>query len=121
MNSRSKGARGEREAAAILRVVFNAPCERCARNGISAADDVMSPLPGVRFEVKRAERIEFWRWWEQAVRDAGERMPVLLFRRNRSEWLIALELKALPTLAEKVMALLTEERRTDHAASPLSA
>lgn len=81
--SRDRGARWERELAKIL-TAAGFPSSRNARNGLST-DDVAHTIPNVHLEAKNAERLEIPKWWEQAVRDAKGRHPVIVFKQNRTE------------------------------------
>ena len=90
MNSRAKGARIEREAAKFLSSLgFSA--ERNGRNGYSA-DDLRCPaLAGVHIEVKGDESIDIWTKpledaYAQARDNAGDRVPVVLWKRRRRDW-----------------------------------
>ena len=93
LNSRDKGARGEREWAAVLREQF--PHITFRRNiqsrggGAEAAD--VTGLPGWHAEVKRVEKLNIWAALAQAERDAqpGDR-PYVAFRRNNGGWYVAL-------------------------------
>ena len=92
MNSRNKGAAGERELARILRG-YGYNCRRgqqyCGANGDA---DVVG-LPGIHIEVKRTERFALYDALEQAERDAkSDEMPVVFHRRNNSEWVCVLTL-----------------------------
>lgn len=90
MNSRAKGARVEREAAAFLTSI-GFPAERNARNGKSADDIVCKSLPGVHFEVKGNEAIDIGTALLddaciQACQDSNGRFPVVLWKRSRRGW-----------------------------------
>ena len=93
--SRDKGKRGEREAARWLRDTFGLEAERNAqqyKGGGAANADVLCPaLPCVHFEVKRNEAMQVGtdlleKAMRQAEKDAGDRMPLVLWRRNRMRW-----------------------------------
>ena len=93
MNSRAKGAAGERELAKLLR-----ECGFTARRGqqYSGANgdaDVVG-LPGVHIECKRVERLNVYEAMAQARRDArpGE-TPVVMHRKNRQQWLVTMDIK----------------------------
>lgn len=93
MNSRNKGAAGERELAAKLRE-YGYDCRRgqqyCGANGDA---DVVG-LPGVHIEVKRVEKLNLYNAMEQAVSDAIEgEIPAVFHRKNRHGWLVALRLE----------------------------
>lgn len=92
MNSRNKGAVGERELSCILRE-YGYNCRRgqqyCGANGDA---DVVG-LPGVHIECKRVERLNLSEAMKQAVRDAGDvEVPAVFHRKNREEWLVTMRL-----------------------------
>lgn len=93
MNSRAKGARGEREFAEVLRSRFpHLEFERGiqTRGGGAEAADVFG-LPGIHWEVKRVEALNIWAALSQAEADSNVHglTPALAFRRNRTPWYIA--------------------------------
>lgn len=92
MNSRQKGARGERELAKILRS-YGYDSRRgqqyCGANGDA---DVVG-LPGVHIECKRVERLNLYDAVDQAKRDRKSyEIPAVFHRKNNSEWLVTLTL-----------------------------
>ena len=93
MNSRQKGKRGELEAAKFL-TAEGFPARRsqqyCGDTKGDSSDVLCDCLPKLHFEVKRTERGNPYDWIAQAKRDAGEKLPVVLHRRNDSEWLAIL-------------------------------
>jgi Holliday junction resolvase len=102
MNSRDKGARGEREAAAVIREHFGCAAERgVQRSGSPDSPDVKCDLP-LHFEVKRVERGSVHVWMAQAVRDCGAFTPVVLHRKNRTEWLLTIRLTDVQSFATAV-------------------
>ena len=107
INSRAKGARAEREAAAEWAALF--PGTVTARRGQQFAGgtdspDVVTSMEQVHLEVKRTERGNPYLWMAQAVRDAGPKLPVVLHRRNGEEWLAIVRLADVPRLAQEVAA-----------------
>lgn len=86
--SRDKGKRGERELASKLRE-YGYDAKRgqqyCGANGDA---DVIG-LPGIHIECKRTERLSLYDAMAQAKADVrlGE-MPVVMHRKNNSEWLV---------------------------------
>ena len=94
--SRNKGARGERELLALLSERF--PDLLLQRNYDQAAfggSDLLG-LPGISLEVKRYQRENVHRqeWWTQACQVATQnRIPVLAYRFDRSEWQSVLPLQ----------------------------
>jgi hypothetical protein len=103
--SRSKGARGERQAARELSRVLGVPARRGQQFSGVEGKDVVVGLDGLHVEVKRCEKLSLYPAIEQACRDAaaGE-VPLVLHRRNGKPWLVILELEQLPELARLVAA-----------------
>lgn len=92
-NSRQKGARGERELAAVLRE-HGFECRRgqqfCGANGDA---DVVG-LPGVHIECKRVESLNIYKAIEQAKSDARENeRPAVFHRKNGKPWLVTMTLE----------------------------
>lgn len=100
-SARRKGAEGERELAAFLRE-RGIEATRNARNGIST-DDIAHSLEGIHLEVKRTERAEPLKWSRQAEKDAGDRVPVVVWRSNGEPWRVILR-------AEHFLHLIGEAR-----------
>lgn len=89
INSRQKGAVGEREFAKLLRKHGYEAERGCQHSGGKDSPDVKTNMPNVHFEVKRTERLHLHDAMEQSKRDAGEdEMAVVAYRRNRSEWMV---------------------------------
>lgn len=92
MNSKRKGSAGEREIAALLRdygYLARRGVQFCGLNGDA---DVVG-LQGVHIEVKRVERLNIHEAMKQAIRDArAAEKPVVMHRRNRTEWLVTMRL-----------------------------
>ena len=93
MNSRQKGARGERELAKVFREHGYEARRGQQYCGISGDADVIG-LPGIHVECKRVEHLNILDAVSQAVRDAntGE-IPTVFHRRDRSEWLVTMRLE----------------------------
>ncbi len=94
VNSRQKGAAGEREFANKMKEYgFN--CRRsqqfCGKGGESA--DVIG-LPFIHCEVKRVEKLNIDEALEQAERDCKKgRIPVVFHRKNKKKWKATLDLE----------------------------
>lgn len=99
-SERRKGAAGEREVAAVLRA-HGLPVDRTARqSGMTVRGD-LTGVPGYHFEVKRQETLRLPLWLSQAEDDApANAVPVVVFRRNRSEWYATLPLDDLAKLLD---------------------
>lgn len=92
MNSRQKGAAGERELSHEL-AKYGFGTRRgqqfCGANGDA---DVVG-VPGLHIECKRVERLNIYDAIKQALNDAREGdMPVVMHRKNRQKWLVTLSL-----------------------------
>lgn len=93
MNSRDKGARGERELAKKLRE-YGYETRRgqqyCGANGDA---DVVG-LAGVHIECKRVERLNLYDAIAQSKHDARrDEIPVVMHRKNECEWLVTMRLE----------------------------
>lgn len=92
MNSRSKGARGEREIAALLREYGYNTRRGQQYSGASGDPDVVG-LPGIHIEVKRRERLDLYAAMEQAVRDhRHDTLPTVMHRKDGEGWLVTMRL-----------------------------
>ena len=111
LNSRQKGAAGEREWAQFLCVEAAAlGFSVSARRGQQFAGSPDSPdvvcreLP-IHWEVKRVERLQIERAMSQSIRDSrGGSIPAVAHRKNRSDWLVtvrATDFLAMAIAAEK--------------------
>ena len=88
INSRNKGARGERELSSKLNE-YGYDCRRsvqyCGANGDA---DVIG-LNGIHIECKRVEALSLYKALSQAKSDAknGD-IPVIMHRKNNCEWVV---------------------------------
>lgn len=82
INSRQKGANGEREFAAVLQKVVNEVALLCGyvpptirrnteQSQIGGED--LTGLPWYSFEIKRCERVELDKWWQQTCTQAARK------------------------------------------------
>jgi Holliday junction resolvase len=95
--SRDKGARGEREVAAIFRAA-GFDCDRVPNSGgLRLKGDLYGTLP-LHVEVKRRERFNVWEAVAQAEAEADGRPAAVAFRRNRSGWYAVVPLADLAAL-----------------------
>lgn len=92
MNSRRKGAAGERELANKLKDYgyrTRRGQQYCGANGDA---DVVG-LPGIHIECKRVEKLNLYDAVAQSVRDAKEgETPAVFHRKNNCEWLVTLRM-----------------------------
>ena len=89
MNSRQKGARGEREWRD--RLIAHGYWARRGQQYCGSPDspDVISSLP-FHFEVKRVEKLNIQKATEQSEDECGENMPVVAHRKDRGQWLVTM-------------------------------
>lgn len=93
MNSRRKGADGERELANVLKRYGYEARRGQQFSGANGDADVVG-LPGVHVECKRVERLNLDAAMEQAARDAREgETPVVIHRKDRKKWKITFYLE----------------------------
>ena len=106
MNSRDKGARGERDWRDFLRSIGCTNARRgCQHAGGPDSPDVADGIPDTHAEVKRTERLQLHAAMAQAIGDAGDALPYVAHRRNGDEWLVTLRAKDLMRLAECLAAI----------------
>lgn len=93
MNSRQKGAGGERELSRILRE-HGYDCRRGQQYcGVNGDADVVG-LQSVHIECKRVERLNLYDAMAQSVRDAKDgETPAVFHRKNREGWLVTMRLE----------------------------
>ena len=92
MNSRQKGAGGERELSRILRE-HGYNCRRGQQYSGANGDADVVGLSGVHIECKRVERLNISEAMKQAVRDAeAAEVPAVFHRKNREGWLVTMRL-----------------------------
>lgn len=102
-NSREKGKRGEREAAAEIRRLFGTEARRsvqyCGRNGDS--DLTPDAIPGCHVEVKNVAAIGVKRFHDQAASEAPEgKYPIVVMKGTRTPWYVMLKLEDFAKLTQ---------------------
>ena len=91
VNSRQKGARGERLWASKCREEgYDARRGQQFAGGTDSPDVICEDLAAFHFEVKNVERFNAWNAMHQAMDDAGEKMPVVAYKRNHHGWLVVM-------------------------------
>jgi hypothetical protein len=105
LGSRTKGARGELEAAeALSRIGLD--CSRTAqRTGKTGMADLDCDGVSLHIEVKRTERLNPYAFMDQAVSDSQRtrRAPLVVMRSSHKPWLILCRLDDLPRIAQEVL------------------
>lgn len=103
-NSRQKGKRGELDAAHALERVFSWHARRTQQfKGTSDSSDIeVEETPEAFWEVKRVERLNVCDAMSTAAATAGSKLPILMHRRNNTDWLVTVRLEDLGRLASTV-------------------
>lgn len=92
INSRAKGANGERELANYLKGKGYDARRGQQYCGAGGDPDVLG-LPGIHIECKRVEHLNLDAAMEQSERDARDgEIPVVIHRKNRKPWKITMRL-----------------------------
>lgn len=109
MNSRAKGAKGERELANLLKSQGHNTIRGQQFCGLNGNADVVG-INGVHIECKRVERFTDEPALQQAERDArkGE-IPVVMYRRNREQWKVLLR----QNIADIIWRKLTDQQKME--------
>ena len=98
INSRAKGARGERALASILRQ-HGYDCRRGQQYSGANGDADVVGLPKIHIECKCVERLNIYDAVYQAKRDAktGE-LPTVFHKKNNHDWLVTMPLENWMTI-----------------------
>lgn len=120
--SRNKGARGEREAIALLQPVVNRVCADCGKVPFALIRDTRQRyqaklydvfgIPWMALEVKRVENQSGLEgWWRQTLAATKEgQTPVLMYRQNNQPWKVRTR---VTVLAGKSKIKITVNMRVD--------
>lgn len=93
MNSKAKGASGERELANVLKEYGFQTRRGQQYSGANGDADVVG-IEGIHIECKRVERLNIDEAMSQSIRDAREEeIPVVMHRKNRKPWLVTMRLE----------------------------
>lgn len=95
VNSRRKGAAGERELARKLKEYGYHEARRSVQyNGKTEEGQAdLLGLPGIHIECKRVEKLNLYDAMAQAIHDAKDgELPSVFHRRNHCEWLVTMRL-----------------------------
>lgn len=118
INSRAKGAAGERELAGILRSEYGYSEAKRGQQfcGINGNADVVDALPNLHIECKRVEKLNIYDAIGQAKRDArlGE-LPAVFHRKNRCNWLVTMELDSFMEIYREYEASCDLKERENNA------
>lgn len=93
VNSRAKGARGERELASKLKEHGFDGCYRTQQFCGKAGDSDVTGLPFIHIEVKRVEKLNVDNAMAQAISDCKDNaLPTVFHRKDRKDWLVTMRL-----------------------------
>jgi Holliday junction resolvase len=93
INSKKKGAAGERELSSKLKEHGYNTRRGQQYCGVNGDADVVG-LPGIHIECKRVEKLNIYDAISQAKADAKkEELPTVFHRKDRSEWLVTMTLE----------------------------
>lgn len=102
INSRAKGASGERELALKLKELFGWEARRtqqfCGDAGDS--DVVVNHLPSLFVEVKRVQKLNIPAAMAKAVEQCKGQHPVMFHRQNNQPWLATIQMDQLMVIAK---------------------
>jgi hypothetical protein len=109
--SREKGKRGERLAAAELGAILNVEARRGVQyQGGPDSPDVVLPGVPIHVEAKRTERLSLWSALEQAKADApAGSVPIVWHKCNRRDSVLIIETQYLSALAAIVCGITPPE------------
>ena len=104
-SSKRKGKSGELEVVKVLKESgFAARRSAQYYGNTGAAADVVG-LPGIHIEVKRVEKLNLKKAYEQAVNDSKENsnndIPAVFHRQSREPWMVTLSLEDFLKLIKK--------------------
>ncbi len=93
INSNRKGKIGELEFAKLCRDNGYKDCRRGQQyNGLEGEDVV--GLPNVHIEVKRTQSLRLYDAMDQAIRDSGDKLPIVAHRKNNCDWVVIMPAEA---------------------------
>ena len=111
MNSRNKGAEGERSLAKELRKYGYDTRRGQQYCGIEGNADVVG-VDGLYIECKRTQQVRDEVFLQQAERDAKEgEIPVVMYRRNHEEWKVTLRLEDFMTIYKSFLQNRTKSEK----------
>jgi hypothetical protein len=106
INSRRKGKVGELEARDEWnRLVPRAHSRRSQQHsGSETSSDLISPgTPNLWLEVKRVQALNIQAVMSKASEQCGSLVPVILHRKNESDWLVTFRLEDIRAFAQQVL------------------
>ncbi|WP_206427323.1 hypothetical protein [Clostridium rectalis] len=92
INSKQKGARGERELSSKLKEYGYSTRRSQQYCGYNGSADVVG-LKGIHIECKRVEKLNIYNAVEQSKRDCKNGLPAVFHRKNSKYWLVTMTLE----------------------------
>lgn len=96
INSKAKGAKGERELSRLLKEYGYDTRRSQQYCGVNGDADVVG-LPGIHIECKRVQKLNIYEAMDQAINDSGARampfdypLPTIFHRKNNCKWLVTM-------------------------------
>lgn len=83
-------------------------------HGGADSPDVIGSWPGTHPEVKRVEDLDLFAAMEQAMRDAGGKLPYVAHRVNNKKWCVTLLAEDLARFVEIVTNKQTKQEGTNN-------
>lgn len=111
VHSGDKGKRFEREVRDLFKHALNCQARRGQqfRGGPDSPDVIVDCLPQVHVECKHVNRLSIYVALEQAIRDAGEKVPIVVHKADRKEVLVTLRFSDLTRLVRLVYKALEHD------------
>ena len=111
LRSRNKGKRGERQVAKMFKKYLGIGAARGAqyRGGPESPDVILNEVPGVHVEVKYTESFQVWAAMDQARKDAGHSVPIVIYRKNGKPWLVIHEFEDWLEIISQLSFAMSEE------------
>ena len=108
INSKVKGAVGERELAAELNRLLSVSTRRGQQFSGLEGEDVVG-LPGIHIECKRVEKLNIETAINQSIKDAKpDQVPAVFHRKNRKPWLVTFLLEDINKFVSAINDLSAE-------------
>ena len=104
VNSRAKGAAGERELSKFLREHGYSARRSQQYCGAAGDEDITHTVPDIYIECKRVQNLNLDKALEQAVKDSEGtgKVPTIWHRKNGKEWKVTLYATDFLKLVEKL-------------------
>ena len=86
INSKRKGKTGELEFCNYLKDLGYEARRGQQYSGSPDSPDIVTDMDNIHFEVKRTETLSLYKALDQAKKDAGDKIPIVVHRRNGKPW-----------------------------------